>query len=121
MKGGELIMHQDIEKAIDLIDHKIVELQRAKRTLIEAFGEKTLQVAPSSGTAKITRKEAIIRLLQEEGPLLRSEILKKSGIPKGTVASVLNDKTIFKNKKNKWHFIEQKEGEPKEKGPTVVQ
>ena len=103
-------MHQDIERAIDLIDRRIVELQRAKRTLIEAFGEKNASVAmPSPGASKGTRKETIIKLLQEEGPFTRSEIIEKTRIPKGTVATVLNDKSRFKSKKGKWHLVERKE------------
>jgi hypothetical protein len=115
-------MHQDIERAIELIDHKIIELQRAKRTLIEAFGEKSTQIAPSSGTTKITRKQTIIKLLQEEGPFTRSEILQKTNIPRGTVATVLNDKNVFRSKKGKWYLVESKEQEgQKEKGPAGSQ
>jgi len=114
-------MHQDIERAIDLIDHKIVELQRAKRTLIEAFGEKTTPIPPP-GISKMTRKQTITKLLQEEGPLTRSEILQKSNIPRGTVATILNDKAAFRSKKGKWHLIEQKDQEEqKEKGLTGSQ
>jgi len=109
-------MHPDIEKAINLIDHQITELQRAKRTLIEAFGERTVQVdskLPLSSLllqrtkkTKRTRRQAVVKLLQEEGPFTRSEILQKTGIPLGTVSFILNDKTTFRNKDGKWHLAE---------------
>ena len=106
-------MHPDMQKAIDLIDHQIAELQRAKRILIEAFGEKTTQkdsgISPSllfpHGT-KGTRRQAILKLFQEEAPLSRAEVVKKSGIPLGTVSTILNDKTTFRNKDGKWYLVE---------------
>lgn len=108
-------MHEDIEKAIQLINRRIGELEKAKHTLIEAFGEKS-QIATPSGVGKITKKEIIRKLLQEEGPLTSSEIKRRTNIARGTVSTVLNDKTTFKNRKQKWYVIEQKEeGEQKEK------
>jgi hypothetical protein len=115
-------MHQDIGKAIDLIDYKIAELQRAKRTLIEAFGQKIPSTMSLPGMSKGGRKETVIKLLQDEGPLTRAEIIEKAGIPKGTVATVLNDKKTFKSKKGKWHLIEKKEEreqEQKDLNPTT--
>lgn len=110
-------MLQDIERAIDRIDHKIMELQKAKRTLIEAFGEETGQQPSLVGT---TKKQAVIKLLQEEGSLTRSEIVKKTGFAQGTISNVLNNKNTFKNKKGKWHLIERKEeAEQKEKAPAT--
>jgi hypothetical protein len=114
-------MHPDIEKTISMIDRQISDLQRAKKTLIEVFGEKETQNAdkitqslPFPKSTKITRKEAVIKFLQEQGPLSRGEIVKKSGIPVGTVSFILNDKTRFTNKDGKWHVIESE----KEKGET---
>jgi hypothetical protein len=107
-------MHPDMEKAINLIDHQILELQKARRILVEAFGEKGSSSGsrdlnrplPFSRKTESTRKQAIIKLLQEQGPLTRSEILQKSGFPLGTISTYLNDKTVFKSKEGKWHLIE---------------
>jgi hypothetical protein len=107
-------MHPDIEKAIGLIDRKIAGLQRVKQTLLDEFGEKAVSVdnktflSPrKTKKVKKTRKVAIMKLLHEEGPLARSEILQKTGFPLGTVSFILNDKTTFSNKDGKWQLIEE--------------
>lgn len=112
-------MHPDIEKAIELIDSKIHGLQRVKQTLLDEFGgepavnkqQTSLPFRRRLIVAKKpeTRKEAIIKLLKEEGPLSRSEIINKSGIPQGTVATVLTDKDTFKSKDNKWYVAEDEQ------------
>jgi hypothetical protein len=118
---GSDIMHPDIEKTINLIDHKIIELQKAKRTLLEAFGEGgigTDRIQPPIPRLlkrrPLTRKEVVINLLGSEGPLSRSEILEKTHIPLGTVATILNDKTIFENKEGKWHLVEKEDQKEKD-------
>jgi len=118
-------MHPDIKKAIELIDHKIVELQKAKRTLFDLFGEGNTsldEIQPSIPKLikrkSLTRKEVIINLFKNEGPQGRSQILEKTHIPLGTVANILNDKTTFINKDGKWHLIGEEE---KEKGLTDLQ
>jgi hypothetical protein len=117
-------MHPDIEKAIDLIDHKIAELQKAKRTLLDVFGEGNIALQPGIPRLikrkPLTRREAVINLIKNEGPQSRSEILNKTHIPIGTVASILNDKKAFMNKEGKWHLIGREE-EEKEKGLTQNQ
>lgn len=104
-------MHQDIEGTIELIDHRIEELQRSKRTLLETFGGKTIPILSPPEMSKTGRREAVIKLIQEEGPLTRSEILQKGNIPRGTVATILNDKATFRSKKGKWYLIESKDQE----------
>ena len=101
-------MHHDIEKVIHLIDEKITELQKAKQTLLEAFGEKsnptpTRTIKPQiTCRRKFTRKDAVIKLIKNEGPLSRSDIQSKSGIPRGTIAAILIDKDTFISKDGKW-------------------
>lgn len=117
-------MQPEIEKAIDLIGRKIAELERAKRTLVEAFGERNVQteselVTSSRSKKKGTRKKAVVKLLREEGPLSRSEIIQKTGFPLGTISTVLNDKSTFHSKESKWYLVEEKiPKEQKEKGLT---
>ena len=112
------MMYPDIEKAIQLIDAKILELQKAKQTLIEAFGGNVnlipnIKVKPQIiRRRKHTRKDAVIKLLKNEGPLSRGEILNKSGIPKGTIASILNEKGTFISKDGKWNLINKKDSAP---------
>lgn len=111
-------MHPDIQKAIELIDRKIAGLQTVRDALISEFGdvhssssEKKTSSIPDSprssdGPKPPTRKEQIIKLLEVEGPLSRSEIVKKSGIPEGTVANTLNDKVTFESLLGKWRLKE---------------
>jgi len=108
-------MHQDIERAIEKIDDKIIELQRAKRTLIEAFGKETGQQPSLIGT---TKKQVVIKLVQEQGALRRSEILTKTGFAQGTVSNVLNDKKTFKHKNGKWYLIRRREEEQSKEKST---
>ncbi|HYA92189.1 MAG TPA: hypothetical protein VEK32_11905 [Thermodesulfobacteriota bacterium] len=120
------MMHPDIEKAIELIENKISELQRAKQTLLEAFGEKSINSKTQPllfQTQKTvnrkfgsTRRDAVLQLLKEQGPLPRFEIIRKIGIPRGTLATILNDKNVFTSKNHKWNVLE-----PKEKGLTDSQ
>lgn len=126
------MMPLEILKAIELIDSKIAGLNRVRQTLLEEFGEKSVQVdnqlqSPLFPERKFTRlapipahptrRDAVIKLLQNEGSLSRSEIIDKSGIPKGTVATILNDKERFISKDHKWRYI----GGEKEKGLTDLQ
>jgi len=122
-------MHPEIEKTIELIDLKIMGLQKAKLTLLEAFGEKTedikhqpslFPIAKKNPVKKSTpiRKNELIKFLRMEGPLARSEILKRSGIPQGTVAGLLLDRDTFKSKDKKWYVIE-KEQPQAESSPVV--
>ena len=111
-------MYPDIEKAIQLIDAKIAELQNAKRTLLEAFG-RTVNLGAGTATVQAkainanltvigtTRKAELVKLLQEQGPLRRSEIIKRSDIPKGTIAYLLNDKDTFVSQDGKWSVAEK--------------
>lgn len=113
-------MQPEIEKAIELIDQKIIGLQKAKLTLLEAFGEKIEDLKRQPSLFPIvkhklikkstpTRKEELKKFLMVEGPLARSEIIKKSGIPQGTIATLLLDRDTFKSKNKKWHVIEKEQ------------
>lgn len=115
-------MNPDIRSAVSLIDHQIVELQKARKILLEIFGEKNTE---DTGITKTTlpfpkqhvgtRRDAIIKVLEENGPLKRAEILQKTNFPLGTIATTLNDKTSFKNKNGRWHYIENKENSLEDK------
>jgi hypothetical protein len=127
------MINPDIDKAIQVIDSKIEELQKAKKILMDLFGSNINNFKASISSqsqisrpnlvvrrASPTRKEALIKLLQDEGPLSRSEIFKRSGMPKGTVAYLLNNRDIFFAKNGRWHLVEKgtDETEEKEKGLT---
>lgn len=108
-------MHPDIQKAINLIDRKITGLQRAKQALLDEFEDGNTSTDQNKmsarsvsshhpGKPKTTQKMRLIKLLQAESPLTRVEIVEKSGIPKGTIASLLNDKETFEGQDGKWQL-----------------
>jgi hypothetical protein len=102
----------DIKRALEIIEQRISSLEQIKRMLIDEFGingstpsipsiepPKTLLEKMAEGT----RKESVIKLLKTEGPLLRRDIMARTGFPAGTIAFVLNDKDIFtQTKDRKW-------------------
>jgi|GEM_PF-2808973 len=119
-------MNTDIEKAIQVIENKITKLEQAKQTLLELFGDnvsRNLTVAPTAMTnnprkllrrgnatvggriSLVSRKQTIIKLLSEKGPMSRKEIFDNSDMPMGSVAFTLNDKTKFYSKDGKWHLV----------------
>lgn len=116
-------MNPEIEKTLSLIDEKINELVAAKKALISAFGtfrvERTdrptsqpvLLMETVGRVVESTRKKEVIKLLQEKGPLTRSEIKNNVTFPEGTLSYVLLDKKLFENKDGKWHLVENKMGE----------
>jgi hypothetical protein len=111
-------MHPDITKAIELIDRRIEGLQRAKQELLNAFGDERVSAVngnrPSSQSVPPqkpaqsfikkpkTQKDKLIEFLEKEGPHTRGEIVKKTGIPEGTVAALLSEKRGFENHDHKW-------------------
>lgn len=96
-------MNLDIDRLIKLVDKEIEELSSTKRALIEMFNVPVLE---KTRKRKGRRKPAIIKLLKERGPLTRGEIIKYTGFPEGTVAYILNDKSVFVSKNGKWYLVE---------------
>jgi hypothetical protein len=119
IKGGKM-MNQEISRIIEMIDRKIRALTQARQTLIDEFGDgKTELLPPLRRTTpsladvrqQMTRKDAVIKLLRDEGPLSRKEIIDKTGFPEGTIAYVLNDKDVFISMEDKWHLVEETKAE----------
>jgi hypothetical protein len=106
-------MHPDIARAISVIDSQIRELEKAKRILIDTFGESNSGVstihAPQHLLRKKTRKDEVVKLIREAGALSRGEIVHKTGIPVGTVSFILNNKSLFINRNGKWDLVGKEE------------
>jgi hypothetical protein len=113
-------MDQDIAKIVELIDKKIKALTVTRQTLIAEFGNGKAETTPplfkqmdkarfEETVRKVTRKQSVEKLLREQGPMARKDIIAKTGFSAGTVAFVLNDKTTFVSKNEKWHLIEENE------------
>jgi len=110
----------DIQKAIEVIDQKIMSLQQARNQLAQAFGiEQSAQV--KNGTSSIVfptpipappaqpqngadlskpRKVALAEFLIKNGPMSRVDIVDKAGLPEGTISYCLNDKRFFHQLEN---------------------
>jgi len=104
----------EIKKIILRIDQKIKSLETAKQVLIQEFAGERAIVSPSFKAE--TRKGAVVKLIQEHGPLLRKEIIEMTGFPLGTLAYVLNDKNLFCNKDGKWDLVSRESKEKKQLG-----
>lgn len=53
------------------------------------------------------RRQQLINLLKEKGPLRRAEIAEAlPKVPKGTLAYLLTQKSHFKRKYRKWHLVQ---------------
>jgi hypothetical protein len=128
-------MNPDIERAIEQLDAKIASLQRARDVLVDTFcppdspRRKTMAAPqPSSGPAsvpgapaalesdmtfpggmrlrrRLKRKDIVAEYIRQYGPSARADILAGTGIPPGSVAFVLNDKSRFVLKDGKWHNV----------------
>lgn len=115
-------MQLDIVKAIQLIDAKIEKLAQAKQTLIELFATgdvetKTTSAMPTASlkpthfthdtqAPRVSRKQSIVNLLTERGPLSKKDIQAITGMPRGSVSFSLNDKTKFYSRDGKWHLVD---------------
>lgn len=115
-------MNPDIEKAIQVIDNQIKELEHAKRTLISSFGGIGLRATAASSSVgaeginrvrlnretpepRLSRKATIVKLLTEKGPLSKKEIHALTDMPRGSVSFSLNDKEKFYSQDGKWHLV----------------
>jgi len=105
----------EILKAISLIDQKISTLQELRGSLAREFGltngnvpsKHALDQTPLfDGEQRKTRKQQLADLLRESGPLPRAEILKRTSLPKGTIAYCLNDDSLFRRSRDgKWKLV----------------
>jgi hypothetical protein len=106
---------QELDQIIRKIDEKIRALQTARKVLLEEFGKgqraASLSFVVHEGELERpkheTRKDTIIRILREHGPLKVIEIKEKTGFSRGTIGWVLNDKETFKSLGGgKWDVVE---------------
>ena len=96
----------DIRRAIEIIDQRISSLVKIKEMLIKEFEVDQEGLAESVRGPKKTRKESLVEFLKMNGPTLWKDILSRTGMPRGTLASVLNDKKIFLQLEDgKWDLV----------------
>jgi hypothetical protein len=107
------VMNSDIRQAINIITQRITNLQQIKQMLLEEFDvtggtSAAITVSPARHTngngnenGDLNRKGQLVKFLTLNGPASRGTINEKSGIPKGTIANLLN-KEGFVRRHGKW-------------------
>ena len=107
----------DIQRAIEIIDQRMQSLQRIKDMLLKEFGAEEAQVPDlSSDQTQITRRtlkksktrrDTLNEFLKLNGPTSRADIQYSTGMPRGTLAFLLNDKKSYKRlPEGKWALRE---------------
>ena len=128
-------MDPEVARFVEYLDDRIRALQEIKDSIVERFAEegslhKRLLRAPSGSDliqpnpnlflgagshgngsrGQGTRKEQTANFVRAHGACTRTEIREGTGIPVGTLATVLNDKTMFRNRNGKWHLVAEQKG-----------
>jgi hypothetical protein len=108
-------MNPDIKKAVDILDQRIANLENIKAMLLAEFdgqaGGSAVTLAgrpvqPSkgngNGNGNQTRVHQLRNFLIAHGPSKRAEIIARAGMPKGTIASLLNRDEFVRRSDGKW-------------------
>ena len=95
------VFDPDIRVVLEKLDKKINNLQLARDVLLQEYSASnsapsTIESKPKDRTKKKSRKEEIVDFLLIHGPMKKAEIAEISGIPKGTLSFVFNDKKTFR-------------------------
>lgn len=119
-------MNPDIANTLGMLRQRIRKLQQMEQMLVEEFGDAptpitsaAVRLAPANGHSNgncdgnQTRKEQLVKFLTEHGPATRGTINEQSGIPKGTIANLLN-KDYFVRRHGKWSVAETPSSAPQE-------
>ena len=101
------------------LDRRIMRLQQIRQMLMEEYGQVPIGATNGKRTAVLaasmrgrrahghsgpTRKSTIHEWLKANGPHGRSEIIAGTGLPEGTVGSLLSQcPDLFENRDGKWH------------------
>jgi hypothetical protein len=109
-------MNSDIKKAVEIINHRITNLQQIKTMLLEEFdvqGASAVAVAArpiqghsGNGNGNQTRVQQLKNFLIQNGPSKRAAIIAGAGMPKGTIASLLNREEFVRRSDGKWQVDE---------------
>ena len=89
-----------IRQKIATLEERLDILERAKLVAIEEIGSNSATTDPAPRSVhpkKSNRRDQLVAFISEHGPMKRSELIMKAGLPKGTVSGLLLDKGVFKN------------------------
>lgn len=103
----------DIQRVIEIIDQRVGSLVKIKQMLLKEFGASETGVSgnsiPHGGhEPRKTRKDILVEFLKVNGPTLWGDILSKSGIPKGTLSSLIRDEeTFMRHEGGTWDVVKE--------------
>lgn len=81
---------------IERIDEKIRSLQQLRAGILEQFGDQTsTNHKPESQPKANTRKAQVIAYFKTHGRRTAKELEEETKIPRGSIAWILNDKSLF--------------------------
>jgi hypothetical protein len=118
-------VNPDIKKAVEVLNHRIENLERIKGMLLEEFGAESVLGDMAETRAKprllgigaegadVNRRAQLAQFFRDHGPARRSEIIAGSGIPQGTIAFLLNKWPEFVRRRGKWQLAPSHEEEQK--------
>src|SRR3989304_2203814 len=99
----------DIKRVIEILHQRKQALDKIEEMLLREFGggEESISLGAASPQAMFdtkepqkiespkTKKQFLIEFIKSHGAQTRKELEEKTGVPKGTIASCLNDKEAF--------------------------
>ena len=103
--SSQLIEHAErLEEAA----HKLREAAKVLANVPSSNGTAASTKRPSASAPPVqpSRLDQLRAFLEQKGPMFRREIIAGIGIPKGTVAMLLNKKDAFaKDKDGRWRSV----------------
>jgi len=109
-------MDPQIKQVVEILDKRIAHLQNMKRMFVEEFGPQGASAvavatrptprANGNGNGNQTRKDQLTKFLTDNGPSKRAKIIAESGMPRGTIASLLSKDGFVRRSDGKWQVDE---------------
>ncbi|MCC6501652.1 MAG: hypothetical protein IT362_00785 [Deltaproteobacteria bacterium] len=109
---------QRIDKKISILKQELAQCENARMVYLrEMRGQTSKETEPvpalfpfepdNSQIKPLSKKDQIIKLLKEHGPLSRKQIAEMTGFKHGTLAFTLSgNKNTFVSKDGLWHLTE---------------
>ena len=112
-----MVIDTEIQGTIARLDARIAKLKKIRDMLVEEFAVADgPTVHPPDESDGMNRKQQVALFLFNNGPKGRKEIIAELGVPIGTAAYVLNDKSIFRNEGGVWSLTEEQVNKMKSLG-----
>jgi hypothetical protein len=92
-------------RAQEMLEAQLEEPDAPAEQHVAAAERPALEHKSNGSNGSATRKQEVIRFIQQHGPSTKGEIMAGLDIPPGTAAYVLNDKTVFVNRDGRWNVV----------------